>query len=154
MSDLQPPALVISTHCSPHLCKSGSRGFRLMSTLSKRAVAYAAAAASSSAGAHSCRFTLQTEKWSSWSLTSLVSDDSRGLTLLSLNWLEAARCRSSMTEQPASSFRTWTQRPLLSVPLTCCCYSLEFRRLKVIISASSSKLHLLLIIYFTRLHQG
>lgn len=58
----------------------------------------AAAAASISAGAHSCRFTLQEERWSSWSLTSLETGDSKGLTLLSLNWSEAARCSSSMTQ--------------------------------------------------------
>lgn len=66
----------------------------------ERLLMAAAAAASSSASAHSCRFALQEENWSSWSLTGLVSHDSKGLTWLSLNWLEAARGRSSMSEQP------------------------------------------------------
>lgn len=49
----------------------------------------AAAAARSSAGAHSCRFTLQQERRSSWSLTALVSDDSKRLTWPPLDGLEA-----------------------------------------------------------------
>lgn len=72
-----------------------------MSMLSKKErPQIAAAAARSSAGAHSCSFTLQGERWGSWSWTGLVSADSKGLTWLSLDRLEAARCRSSMTEQP------------------------------------------------------
>lgn len=42
----------------------------------------AAAAAASISAPHSCRFTLQVEVQSSWSLTSLVTGDSKGLTLL------------------------------------------------------------------------
>lgn len=72
-----------------------------MSVLSKKErPQIAAAAARNSAGAHSCRFTLQGERWSSWSWTGLATADSKGLTWLSVDWLEAARCRSSMTEQP------------------------------------------------------
>lgn len=80
-------------------------------------MAGAAAAASISAGAHSCRFRLQEEGWSSWSGPTLETHDSEGLTLLLFNRSEAAR--SSATGGVRTRVAVWNvrgQRSRLALP--------------------------------------
>ena len=52
--------------------------------------------------------------WSTWS-SSLVTGDSKGLTMLLFNWLEAAHCSSDMTQCP----RKWAEGADVSWPKQC-----------------------------------
>lgn len=75
--------------CSP-ACQSGVDVFQLTSLLSMkdRPQIIVGAAAAAHEHPHGCTFRLvhvTAEIWSSWSLTSLVTGDSKGLTLLSFN---------------------------------------------------------------------